>query len=120
MADGKWKFEVSGSVTGVDGEGSSDQPFASKSGHVKIDPQAYFMPPGEADPVRHRSYKETWKVVPLFTDTCRLPKAFDATRDNATVLAQGLSNGKHVLELKLNGNAAVPIKAFRVYRPPVK
>ncbi len=113
----KWTFDVAGSVTGADGSGSSDQPFTSKSGRVKILPEVYFrnvltkvaIPTG---------YRETWKVIPLFSDTITPPKSADATREQLTTLAQGLTNGVHTLELR--GGAAAPIKALRVFKPAIK
>jgi hypothetical protein len=35
------------------------------------------------------------------------------------MLAQGLSNAQHTVTLVPNGDGALPVKAFRVYRPPL-
>ena len=114
--DGKaWDFEVSGSATGPDGGGASGAPFTSKSGRVKIEPGAWFHPDGAKVPV---GYEIKWKVLSMFTDVYEAPKIEDETRDYVTTLAQGIPNEKHILETVCEGDA--PIRAIRVYRPPVK
>lgn len=116
--DGKaWDFEVSGSATGPDGGGTSREPFTSKSGRVKIEPGAWFHPDGAKVPV---GYEIKWKVRPMFADSYAPPKDVDETRDDATTLAQGIPNEKHTLEIAVDGEGVVPIRAIRVYRPPVK
>jgi len=66
-ADGKkWDFSVTGSITGPDGAGHSDQPFRSNSGRVKIDPAAWFR---AFNPPLPDGYTCRWKVLPMFTDT---------------------------------------------------
>ncbi len=110
-----WTFKVSGSKTGPDGGGSNGETFVSKSGRVKIEPAAWFrvgkVPVG---------YEITWHAVPMYVDTYAPPKLDDPTREHATTLAQGLTNDKHRLELVAEGRDAAPIRAIRVYRPPVK
>ena len=106
-----WTFEVVGSKTGPDGTGRDDQPFVSNSKKVKIDPKSWLR--NGKVPV---GYQIKWKVALMGTDAYEAKPAKDAAVENATVLAQGLENGKHTL--KLTGE--VPVKAIRVYRPPVK
>ena len=62
----------------------------------------------------------TWETRPLFEDGYQPPATPDKSREYATTLAQGLSNGPHVLELIPNGDGAVPIKGFKVYKPPLQ
>lgn len=111
----RWEFEVVGSVTGPDGRGSSDAVFVSKSGRVKIEPASFFrngkIPKG---------YQIKWKVVPMHVDVYKPPRVEDPSREYVTTLAQGLPNTKHVLELVASDGKAVPVKAIRVYRPPVR
>ncbi|MGC8834924.1 MAG: SGNH/GDSL hydrolase family protein, partial [Armatimonadota bacterium] len=111
----RWEFEVLGSVTGPDGRGSSDAVFVSKSGRVKIEPASFFrngsIPKG---------YQIKWKVVPMHVDVYKPPRVEDPSREYVTTLAQGLPNTKHVLELTADNGRSVPIKAVRVYQPPVK
>lgn len=112
------KFAIKGSVTGDDGEGVSTNRFVSKSKRIVLEPgdwnlaycRAVF---GRAVPA---GFKITWKVLPLFHDDFRPTVAKDATIDNSVVLAQGLTNGKHTVQIRGDGKAN--LAALRVYRPP--
>jgi len=109
-----WTYDVAGSVTGPDGGGESAKPFLSKSGRVRIDPEAFFrngnVPNG---------YEIKWRVLPMFVDVYEPPAVADASREHATTLVQGLANGRHTLEITAEDGGA-PIRAVRIYRPPVK
>ena len=110
-ADGKYfEFSVRGSRTGPDGDGRSSATFLSKSGRVRIRPEAWFSP-GKVP----ADYEVHWKVVPLFVDRYRPPDVKDTSRQYETTLAQGLDNTHHTLEIV----GEVPLRAVRVYRPPV-
>ncbi|OGV72719.1 MAG: hypothetical protein A3K19_02775 [Lentisphaerae bacterium RIFOXYB12_FULL_65_16] len=115
------KYEVEGSVTGLDGQGDQSKKFVSNSGRVVIDPGMWMV-------VHTLKYKKiplptdfvvTWEVKPLFVDTYQAPKTENAAKEYYTTLAQGLSNGKHTLKLVPNGDGALPIATFRAYRPPL-
>ena len=54
-------------------------------------------------------------LVPHFVDEFVSPGVQDETIETAVTLAQGLSNGKHTLEI--SGGLDTPIAAIRVYRP---
>ncbi len=110
-----WDFEVTGSRTGADGNGSNAKTFVSNSGRVKIEPAAWFR--NGKVPMGHEI---KWKVVPMFADTYPVPKIEDATRENAVTAAQGLPNGRHTLEISAEGKGVAGVRAIRVYRPPVK
>jgi hypothetical protein len=112
-------FEVVGSKTGPDGEGTSDKPFVSKSGRIVIAPDDWGL---------SRSFNFTKKplppnftirfsVVPLFQDTYTAPEITDMSREYAVTVAQGLPNGKHMLELLAPNGKPAPIRAVRIYRP---
>jgi len=111
----RWTYEVRGSVTGPDGSGSSDAPFTSRSGRVKIDPEAFFR--SGTVPV---GWQIKWKVLPLHTDLYEPPVVDDPSREQATTLAQGLKNTTHTLELIAAGGDLPRIRAIRVYRPPIR
>jgi hypothetical protein len=117
--DGKtWGFDLIGSVTGPDGSGRSDQPFTSTSGRVKIDPAAWFR---GFNPPLPDGYTIHWKVLPMFVDTFQVPKIDDPAKENATVVVQGIANGKHTLELVADDASRPPgIGVVRTYKPPVK
>jgi hypothetical protein len=110
------RFTVAGSKTGVDGEGVSAERFVSTSGRVVIEPGDWWVKNihqmGKKLPV---GFEIKWKAVPLYTDTYTAPKVEDESREAAVTVAQGLPNGKHMLEIV--GSAS--IRAIRIYRPPV-
>ena len=118
-----FNFEVSGSKTGLDGQGTNDKPFRSKSGRVSIDPSDWML----ADIMK--IFKQTvpppagfevhWSAVPLYVDEYRAITATEKGRVYATTLTQGIRNGKHTLEIVPNGDGAVPIQSIEVYRPPL-
>jgi hypothetical protein len=130
--DGKhFKFSVSGSMTGPDGEGNSDETFISKSGRVVIEPDDWNMAysfglmqgPWAKDKskppfVLPTQIVATWKVVPFFTDTYSTPAIADPTVETPVILAQGLSNGPHELQL-VGHEGPVQLRALRVYQPPL-
>jgi hypothetical protein len=122
-ADSKtWTFAVAGGLTGPDGEGTSDQPFRSKTGRVQIAAESWFRGFGK-EPVP-RGYTIRWYVVPQFTDVLEAPgRANLPGIEPAIKVIQGISNTRHVLELRKEeggGNtgwtAGVP-RAIRIYKP---
>ena len=62
------------------------------------------------------NYEIKWKTVSHFVDELSSPGIKDPAIETTVTLAQGLSNGKHTLEIQ--GDATTPIAALRVYRPP--
>ena len=115
----KFKYEVTGSKTGPDGDGSSERKFISKSGRVVIDPQdfgiaaarAYTKKPCPPD------FEIKWSVVPMFQHTDTPPKASDPASPVRTTVVQLIENGQHTLEIVPNGDGAVPINAIQVFQP---
>ena len=138
--DGKhFQFSVRGSVTGPDGEGTADQTFISKSGRVVITPEdwniayAFGLMQGpwakdKSKPpfVLPQEITATWKIVPYFADIYTTPIvpvgapiAPDPAIERPVILAQGLTNGPHQLQL-IGRTGPVKIKALRVYQPSWK
>ena len=133
-------FTLSGSKTGADGEGRSDQRFVSKSGRIVIEPKdwnvEYSLALPGIKPVPDKLMVH-WKVVPYYRDTFsasgesddksdnksgnkadnKSDKSADKTMETVVTVAQGLVNGKHTLEI--SGNPSTPLTAIRIYRPPV-
>ncbi|HLY75812.1 MAG TPA: SGNH/GDSL hydrolase family protein [Planctomycetota bacterium] len=96
------RFTVTGSVTGPDGEGVSAERFESTSGRVVIEPGDWWIKnvqqyTKKAIPA---GFEVTWKAVLLGDEA-------------SGTVAQGLPNGKHLLEL----SGAEGVHAVRVYRP---
>jgi len=114
----KWTYDVTGSLTGPDGSGKSDTLFTSKSGRVKIDPQSFFR---GFSPVLSVGHTITWHTYLLGTDQYQPTSKPITTGDNAVLLAQGLTNGQHRLELCVDTrDASIPVvKALRVYHPTI-
>ncbi len=115
------EFEVRGSSTGYDGRGVSTERFVSKSGRVVIEPGDWTLV--RALKLLHsptpRGFEVRWSVLPMFTDVYAEPRMGDLSREQATVLALGLPNAKHKLELIAEGHEVPNIREIRVYRPPV-
>lgn len=116
------RYEVIGSKTGPDGQGDHLKRFVSKSGRVVIEPRRWMV----CWAVRYREkplpedYEVTWEVKPLFNDVYQAPEREAPGKEATVTLAQGLSNGRHTLKLVPRGGVQPPIKAFRVYRPPLR
>jgi hypothetical protein len=109
-----YRFTLSGSRTGPDGEGRSDAVFASNSGRVVISPDAwnvpYAMSLAKVDPLP-ATFTVTWSVVPHSMDSIA------AGAQGRVLVAHGLANTKHVLEIR--GGATTPVREIRIHRPPL-
>jgi len=113
-----FKYKVSGSKTGADGEGGSAGKFVSNSGRVVIDPKDFHWG-FEKKPV-NPGFEIKWKCKPLSVDTYSIPATPATGIENATTLAQGFPNEKHTLELISEDGKPLPIQTLRVYKPGVK
>ncbi len=118
----RFRFAVTGSVTGEEGEGSSDAAFVSKSGRVVIEPEDWNLayackvradapPPGDGFAVR-------WQAVSLGIDRIGPPSSAESGVTPSVTLAQALENGPHVLEIV--GTGPAPVAAVRAYAPPLE
>jgi hypothetical protein len=118
-----FRFRVEGSKTGPDGEGQRDRRFVSRSGRVVIEPEDWNL--DYARRVFQRSVRDgfqiQWAVEPQGVDvvTCPAqtgPASAGPALEMTVTIAQGLSPGKHRLELR--GGEQAAIEAIRIYRPP--
>lgn len=114
----KFRFEVRGTKTGEDGQGSSEFEFLSRSHRVRIEPQDWNI--GFAakrfSAKLPDSFEVTWETQ--FRGVHDLPSKEGAADPRGTVpLAFGLDGGRHTLELIANSEAPARIQALRVYRP---
>ena len=117
------RFAIRGSKTGEDGVGSHKQRFVSDSGRVVIEPKMWMVNWS----LRYRKtklpkdYLVTWDTKPLYVNVWKTPANIDPTREATamTTLAQGLDNQRHTLKL-IPVRKGIPLRAFRVYRPPLK
>jgi hypothetical protein len=116
--DKSFRYSVSGSVTGEDGEGQSDQDFASRSGRVQIAKGDWFT--GFSKDTITVGFKATWEARLQSQDSYQTPLTPNAASEYATTLAQGFSNTAHTLELVARDGKQPAISAIRVYEPPLK
>ena len=117
---GTFRYEVRGSVTGYDGDGSGSEDFVSNSGRVTIKAADWwFMLPDGSSFLSSlkEGFQVKWKVIPMFLDRYEAVPIPDPVREYPVTLIQGLENGRHVLELTACGRE-VPVRAIRVYKPP--
>lgn len=101
----KVRFHVTGSETGLDGEGTNTEPFVSRSGRVVFQ-RAYNL---RKIPMP-RPFEVQWRVRPLFQDVL-------APSRQASVIASGLTNASHKLELIWAGEGRPPAFQVQVSRP---
>jgi hypothetical protein len=114
-----YTFKVVGSVTGEDGSGVSNAPFASRSGRVVIDPaDIIFNKIKETfKTVTPVGYKVHWSVVPVFQDKYESPVVTEPYKVYKTTLVNNLPNGVHTLELVSDRKGELPIDYFEVHNP---
>ncbi len=112
------RFQVRGSKTGPDGEGSSSERFVSDSGRVVIEVDDWVIP---------RSYRlkghapepgmiVRWRTYALGRDVYRQPITLDP--GIATTVFQAGTTATHRLVLEADG-VVDNLDVIRVYRPPV-
>jgi hypothetical protein len=109
----KVRFHVIGSETGFDGEGTNTEPFVSRSGRVVIQPEDWVFQ--RAYNLRKipmpRPFEVQWRVKPLFQDVL-------APSRQPAVIASGLANSHHRMELLWTGEGRPPALHAQVFRPP--
>lgn len=115
-----FSFTVEGSATGPDGGGTAREKFVSDSGRIVIEPEdwVFAFDRRVSEKPTPDGYQVTWAVRPLFADTYTNPVVYDASVETETILAQGLVNGPHTLQI--TATAARPdIRSIRVSRPTI-
>jgi hypothetical protein len=113
----RYTFKLIGSQTGPDGEGASDVRFVSSSGRVVFEPSdwnvEYALSLAGITPPPER-FEVKWKVEPSFVDEFVPASVVGPGLQTVTVLAHGLTNTKHTIELTGRNS----IVALRVHQPP--
>ena len=117
----KFYFTLKGSQTGFDGHGNNKERFVSNSGRVVIEADDWFLEPAASEdnssfPVKI-GHLITFKSKLLGLDNYKAPHIDDPTILPEILLAQGLENKKHRLEIIIGKEGALPITAVRTYEP---
>jgi len=117
----RFSYEVTGSVTGKDGEGDNRKRFVSDSGRVVIEPEDFTITwvRGYFKVKCPVGFEVTWKVLPMFSDTFKPKRLTGDGRVHRTTLIQGIANAEHTLEIIPNGDGVVPVRSIVVHRPPL-
>ncbi len=120
-----FRFSITGSVTGKDGEGRGSQDFVSPSGRVIIRK-------GDAedggDWHLNRSYKVLktivnigdtvkWKTYSISTNIFNTSSTADPSGEKSLILFQGVPNTGHILKITSSGGVLPSISMIKVYRP---
>ena len=120
-----FRFTISGSVTGKDGEGRGSQDFVSPSGRViirKDDAE------NGGDWHLNRSYRVLktivnsgdtvkWKTYSISTDIFNTSSTGDSSGVKSLILFQGIPNTGHILKIASSGGDLPAISMIKVYRP---
>lgn len=119
-AQAKFAFSLRSDRTGDEGRGEADKPFTARSGHVTIRPEDWNLP--YARTVTGRGVAEgttfSWERSFRCGDQPAIPLA-DGRTEQRHVLATGLANERHVVELTVAADAPA-ISELRAYRPALK
>jgi hypothetical protein len=113
-------YKVTGSQTGFDGNGAySTQVFTSTSRIVSFNRDRFWLDNASYTPLPYGpGFKINWEARGFFTNTFIPPTTVaSAVIDSVVILAQGLTNTNHLLELISTGAGNTPIKEIRVYQP---
>lgn len=116
------RFQVEGSVTGMDGEGISSEPFVSTSGQVRIDPRDWMIPAAAANSkmLPEVGFEIHWKAqqgtAERFAGNSRDIHRL-GERLGWVLLADGLPDGPHQLQLVSNGSSGPGLIRFRALSP---
>ncbi|WP_375427116.1 SGNH/GDSL hydrolase family protein [uncultured Sphingomonas sp.] len=116
----RFHFNLAGAATGPDGDGDSDRDFVSPSGRVRIDASDWVVPAAfEFKGVRTpENFKVGWERRFVCFEQRPVPLA-RGREEVRFVVATGLVNGRHTLDLRLSPAAAAATRELRVYRPPL-
>lgn len=115
----KFTFTLTGSRTGPDGTGRSDQRFVSNSGRVVIEPESWGIPYAlmlaQVQPVPE-TLTIKWKAEPRYLEKVGLQTIPEVHSPSWIWLVQGLPQGRHTLEITQDAGS---LGELRVHRPPL-
>jgi len=110
-------FALFGSVTGQDGEGYSTNRFVSSSGRIVLDPDDWNVAYSVSVFKRRLpdGHNATWRAVLRGVDSA-VPQPTRFGVEDCVTVAEGLTPGHHVLELR-GTDLAKEVLAARFYSP---
>jgi hypothetical protein len=113
-------FKLTGTKTGMDGIGNNTEKFISHSGRIVILPEYWWLKTakGKSSPIKS-GYEIKFSSQLLGKDIYQKPKFKGLARKSIVILAQGLKNKQHTLEIIPLETGKVPISAIRIYKPPL-
>lgn len=128
-----FRYGLYGTVTGFDGEGTSEADFVSRSGRIRIyledlerrppspEEAAKLVPP----PALEQPVVMTWRILPRFHDTIRwtpsvAPAPHNVTDWSYVTVADGLPDGRHEVTLIPLGDGPIAVRGVEVYQPPLE
>ncbi len=119
-AQDKFDFTLTSALGGPDGSGTADAAFASPSGRVTLQPGdwnlAYAMQVAKKGVPEGATFQWQRRFVCADQPAVALP---DGAVEQRHLLATGLANGSHVVELTVAADAPA-ISEMRAYQPPWK
>ena len=113
MLDDEGNFELSGSVTGMDGKGNAFKEFVSDSGQILMNPAEW-----RRAERNKKGDQWTWNVVRSALSEVDLLGG--RTEKVRITIAANLPNGEHHLELAPIGSGEIQVEGFDVFTPPLK
>jgi len=125
VTDDEGNYELTGSVTGVDGRGNILKPFVSKSGQIGISPELWRHGAGCVPFLHPWDGKILNKTGDVYTfdlyRACKPVVDFEGKGGQFRVsLFQALPNQALVLELVTVGDGRVTVKLFEILEPPLR
>jgi hypothetical protein len=113
-------FTVEASKTGNEGSGNSSHDFVSRSGILGIEKQDWML--ARAYDLKHiplrTPFHVYWSVVNICDGVPEEVDRGDGTKQYRYVLAAGLANERHSLNITSDADNLGVVSEFRAYRPP--
>jgi len=113
-------FSVTGSSTGLDGEGTLRDDFVSASNRFSLLSQHLTLFKGPASKPMPADYELRWEIYQMGTDVWVPAMPKDENSIAQFTLVQGLSNARHTLEIIPNGDGVLPLKEIVIHSPSLK
>ena len=117
----EFQFSLMSNITGADGVGIATRDFISPSGAIRISAKDWVIPEGVS--MHNKTVPEGFQVSWSRHFVCghQSPVALTPSRSEFRYLvATGLSNGPHEVDLSFNPGDLPGVREIRAYHPPLK